>query len=227
VGVVDIGGGSTEVSLIDASAVSAASGPRELMTPGLIACWQSLPLGVVTLAERFAHLDEAAAYRAMRSHACDCLAQWRDAPRLAEAMGQPGAHLIGTSGTVTCLAGVHLGLARYRRDAVDGLWLTRGEADDVIARLRALGPDGRAGLATIGPERAQLMLSGCAILDAVWDLFPAKSLRVADRGLREGVLLTMMHGPRKARRRAGRAGRGRRKATAAETATPAGGAHGG
>ena len=62
-------------------------------------------------------------------------------------------------------------------------------------------------LPTIGDERAGLMLSGCAIVEAVWEAFPAGRLRVADRGLREGLLLSMMYGPKKpkARRRGRRA----------------------
>lgn len=120
------------------------------------------------------------------------------------------AHLIGTSGTVTCLAGVHLKLDRYRRDKVDGTWMSRTSGEKVLNMLREAGPDGRAALPTIGEERAGLMLAGCAILDALWRAYPAGRLRVGDRGLREGLLLSMMYGQKPARRRR-RGGRKRRE----------------
>ena len=209
--VVDIGGGSTELSLVDVSAVSDAGDIHTLARARAIRHWVSLPLGVVTLSEAFAHMrDETAAYEAMRAHAREVLSGWKRRSDVLAAMAAGPSHLIGTSGTVTCLAGVHLGLHRYRRDAVDGAWMTRACAEAAIGRLRELGPAGRARLPTIGPERAGLMLSGCAIIDAAWELYPAERLRVADRGLREGLLLTMMYGPPRSKRR----GR-RRKASAA------------
>jgi exopolyphosphatase/guanosine-5'-triphosphate,3'-diphosphate pyrophosphatase len=120
--------------------------------------------------------------------------------------------LIGNSGTVTSLAGVHLRLERYLRSAVDGVWLSRDGAADARKRLHDATPEERAAEPCIGPERADLVLSGCAILDAVWSVWPAERLRVGDRGLREGVLLSMMYGPRTAK--AKRRRRGRRSAPA-------------
>ena len=202
--VLDIGGGSTEISLVDAAKLRTAGGVRGVIDAKAIKAWVSLPLGVVTLSEAFQHLPEIEGYDAMRGHAREVLEGWGKAEDVAGAMSTDGAHIVGTSGTVTCLAGVHLQLDKYRRAAVDGVWLGRDEADAAIAKLRDLGLDGRAKLPTIGPERSGLMLSGCAIVSAAWDLFPAERLRVADRGLREGLLLTMMHGGKsKSRRRRG------------------------
>jgi exopolyphosphatase/guanosine-5'-triphosphate,3'-diphosphate pyrophosphatase len=99
---------------------------------------------------------------------------------------------------------VHLKLDRYRRDKVDGSWMSREEADAAVALLRDLGPEGRATLPTIGEERAGLMLSGCAIMQSVWDAFPGERMRVGDRGLREGLLLSMMYGGKGQRRRGNR-----------------------
>lgn len=210
--VLDIGGGSTELSLVDAGAVRAAGGVKDLVRADVIRHWGSRPLGVVTLSEAFAHLDEEEGFLAMKAHARETLETWRHAGLVKAAMSEGRAHIVGTSGTVTCLAGVHLKLDKYRRDAVDGAWLTRNEAGAVIQKLRDLGPEGRAKLPTIGKERAGLMLSGCAIIEAAWDTFPSERLRVADRGLREGLLLTMMHGPpRNSRRRSPRRrGKGRK-----------------
>ena len=103
-----------------------------------------------------------------------------------------GFHMLGTSGTVTTIAGVHLNLPRYDRRAVDGLWLTSGEVDATVNRLRAMTYAERAANACIGVERADLVLAGCAILDAIRQAFPLPRLRVADRGLREGMLVEMM-----------------------------------
>ncbi|KCZ94403.1 Ppx/GppA family phosphatase [Hyphomonas johnsonii MHS-2] len=205
--VVDIGGGSTELSWVNAD-MARANGFRGLLEQAPILSWTSLPLGVVTLSEAFSHFDEGEGYPHMLDHARKVLNAWTGIEQVREAMGATGAHMIGTSGTVTCLAGVHLKLDRYRRDRVDGSWLSREESAATIQLLRDLGLDGRATLPTIGEERAGLMLSGCAIVEAVWEAFPAGRLRVADRGLREGLLLSMMYGPKKSKtRRRGRRGR--------------------
>ncbi|MEL6662911.1 MAG: Ppx/GppA phosphatase family protein [Pseudomonadota bacterium] len=215
--VLDIGGGSTELSLVNAEKARAAGGMKGLITANVIELWGSLPLGVVTLWEAFKHLPEAEAYAAMQARAREVIADWRHTKRAAEAIAESG-HVIGTSGTVTCLAGVHLGLQKYRRSDVDGVWMDRSEAAGAIDRLVTIGPKGRAKLPTIGPERAELMLSGCAILDAVWQAFPTERMRIADRGLREGLLLTMMHGPkRKSARRRGAKRKPQKSEAAAET----------
>ena len=106
--------------------------------------------------------------------------------------GLRGIHLLGTSGTVTTIAGVHLDLKRYDRNRVDGCWMSAQEIDAVIARLLAMSYQERVDSPCIGPERADLVLAGCAILDAVRRAFPCPRLRVADRGLREGMLVQMM-----------------------------------
>ena len=198
--VVDIGGGSTELSLVNAKAAR-EQGLHGVLTRAPILDWTSLPLGVVTLSERFDHLSEDEAWPAMFEYARTTIEAWASRELAHKAMQTKGAHIIGTSGTVTCLAGVHQDLSVYRRDKVDGSWLTRAEANTAIGRLRSLDVDQRAKLPIIGEGRAKLMMSGCAIVEACWELFPAERLRVADRGLREGLLLSMMYGPKRRRRR--------------------------
>lgn len=199
--ILDVGGGSTELSLVDAEAVEKTGGLPAIITQAPMRFWTSLPLGVVTLYEKFAHLPEAEGYSAMVAHARETFAAWRWSGEVAGELQRGPSHFIGTSGTVTCLAGVHLGLERYRRDAVDGTWLSHNEVHACMAHLIEIGHAGRARLPTIGVERADYMVSGCAILEAAWSVFPAERLRVADRGLREGLLLSMMYGPRTKRRR--------------------------
>ena len=207
--VVDIGGGSTELSWVNAK-VARAGGSHGLVRRAPIQDWTSLPLGVVTLHERFGDLPEAEAFPAMQAYCRQIIEDWKGAERVRRAMEQEGAHLIGTSGTVTCLAGVHLKLDKYRRDKVDGSWMSREEADSAVQLLRDAGLEGRTRLPTIGEERAGLMLSGCAIMQSIWDAFPGERMRVGDRGLREGLLLSMMYGQKPPRRRGGRRRSGRR-----------------
>ena len=210
--VVDIGGGSTELSWVNAK-VAREGGSHGLVKRAPIQDWTSLPLGVVTLHERFGDLAEEEAFPAMLDYCRQVIEDWKGTERVRRAMEQEGAHLIGTSGTVTCLAGVHLKLDRYRRDKVDGSWMSREEADAAVQLLRDLGLEGRTRLPTIGTERAGLMLSDCAIMQSIWDAFPGERMRVGDRGLREGLLLSMMYGkkPPQGRSSRRRGARGRRK----------------
>jgi len=198
--VVDVGGGSTELSHVNASAIQ-TGGLAGILKDAPILDWTSLKVGVVTLSESVDLSDEAAAWPLMLDRARTAVKGWPAIERVARRLAEDDGYLIGTSGTVTCLAGVHLKLDRYRRDKVDGSWLSRDEGRATMDQLRHLGVAGRAKLPTIGEERAPLMLAGCAIMEAVWEVFDAHKLRVADRGLREGILLSMMHGQRPQRRR--------------------------
>jgi exopolyphosphatase/guanosine-5'-triphosphate,3'-diphosphate pyrophosphatase len=120
-----------------------------------------------------------------------------------------GVHLLGTSGTVTTLAGVALGLLRYRRPLVDGIVLTSDVAEAALADLRALGREGLAAHPCVGPERVDFVLPGCAVFAAITRLWPATRVIVADRGLREGMLLRMIRADRQ--RQAPRQGLRRRE----------------
>ena len=180
----DIGGGSSELVRLDRSADSGRGPP-----PPRIRGWISLPHGVVTLAER--HGGECVnreTYEAMVAEIAALVA-----PFAAEHGSDiEGLHLLGTSGTVTTIAGVHLDLRRYDRSRVDGCWMSADEISGVIDRLLAMDYQQRKDSPCIGPERADLVLAGCAILEAIRRAFPVPRLRVADRGLREGMLVQMM-----------------------------------
>ena len=105
-------------------------------------------------------------------------------------------HLIGTSGTVTTLAGLHLGLERYERQKVDGLWMKRSDVDDTLKVLLSMSFDRRMAHPCIGRDRADLVLPGCAIFEAIRREWPTERVRVADRGLREGILISLMDADR-------------------------------
>ena len=93
----------------------------------------------------------------------------------AEQGGIEGLHMLGTSGTVTTIAGVYLDLPRYERRRVDGCWMTDTQVTDVVERLLAMDYDGRVANPCIGAERADLVLAGCAILEAIRRAFPVRA----------------------------------------------------
>ncbi len=179
----DIGGGSTELVWLTQSAQAREN--RDMHR------WTSLELGVVTLAEHFGgRIVDAQTFAAMKRHALESIGKF--VVETAEVRRCARFHLLGTSGTVTTLAGVHLGLERYDRWRVDGLWMTDAEATRAVDRLRGMDFEARVANGCIGPQRADLVLAGCAIFDAIRETFPATRTRIADRGLREGMLLELM-----------------------------------
>jgi exopolyphosphatase/guanosine-5'-triphosphate,3'-diphosphate pyrophosphatase len=192
--VLDIGGGSTEMSWVK---------PKDVIGNGVdppVLAWSSTPLGVVTLAEEEAEPehDRPAWYEARVARLAEQLSRVATDARIRAAFANGRAHMIGTSGTVTSLAGVHMNLPRYERAKVDGYWFDVGDCRAAIARLLAQDHAGRAANACIGKDRADLVVAGGAILDAVLRVWPVDRIRVADRGLREGVLMRLMaqHGAR-------------------------------
>jgi exopolyphosphatase/guanosine-5'-triphosphate,3'-diphosphate pyrophosphatase len=183
----DIGGGSSEIALID------VSGRRSPRLANHIVSWTSLPVGVVSLAERFGgrHVSREV-FEAMVAEVGALLEMFEGRNRLAHLARGERFHLLGTSGTVTTLAGLHLGLARYDRRRVDGLWMDDLDVERMIDRLLGWKFEERVANACIGADRADLVLAGCAILEAIRRVWPSDRLRVADRGLREGILSELM-----------------------------------
>ncbi|MDJ0614803.1 MAG: Ppx/GppA phosphatase family protein [Rhizobiaceae bacterium] len=203
----DIGGGSSELVLVDRS-----NGRRRNIAEN-IAGWTSLPLGVVTLAEQFGGQDVTRElFDEMVESVMEKLESFSERRAIDHLFASGDAHLLGTSGTVTTLAGIHLELPKYDRRQVDGIWLTSKQVDTIIDRLLGMTYEERAANPCVGTERADLVLAGCAILNAIRNVWPAEMLRVADRGLREGLLTDMMHRDRSwVRPRKGRWSRKRRK----------------
>jgi exopolyphosphatase / guanosine-5'-triphosphate,3'-diphosphate pyrophosphatase len=194
--VFDIGGGSSELIWLDLTRSRQRWGrslPERLEAQNCIAAWTSLPVGVVTLAERFGSRSvDHRTFEAMVAHVTNLLAPFEAKHALRQRMRGCSAHMLGTSGTVTTLAGVHLGLPRYDRSRVDGCWLGARQARSVIADLLSRSFTERAAQPCIGPTLAEFVLGGCAILEAMLRTWPCERLRVADRGLREGILATLM-----------------------------------
>jgi exopolyphosphatase/guanosine-5'-triphosphate,3'-diphosphate pyrophosphatase len=178
----DIGGGSTELVLVD----------QEEGTPRIRAWW-SAPWGVVSLTESegkdaLEGPDRLKAYKRMRERARRAFANF--ATMLPET--RDGIRLLGTSGTVTTLASVHLALPSYDRRAVDGLHVPIGAMQSISNMIAGMDYAERSSLPCIGSERADLVVAGCAILEAIIEIWPAKNLGIADRGIREGILRSLM-----------------------------------
>lgn len=179
--VVDIGGGSTEI-------VGLARNHKNEIG---IQAWHSLPIGVVSLSESLKHYEENETHyelmkQAVRIH--------YDPQKFDAPVWHDDVEIIGTSGTVTMLAGIYMNLPRYSKRRVDGFRFESQQIRNLIQSLRSMSWSQRAALGCIGTQRVDLILSGCAILETILDAFPSQKVRVADRGLREGILQEMMYG---------------------------------
>lgn len=182
--VFDIGGGSTEISL------ARVTNSGKTFIEGFV----SLPYGVVTISEAFPSQDMTAlAYDTIIERTHKLLKEFDEKYNIREAIKNQEIQIIGTSGTVTVLGAVHLNLPRYNRSAVDGISITRQDIDRAIAKIKRLGDEGRKKHPCIGAQKADLTMAGCAIIEGLCSFWPIEEITVADRGIREGILLDMMH----------------------------------
>ena len=204
----DIGGGSTELVLVE------SGGPVPAIRD-----WQSVPWGVVSLTETCGPEQDcpdarAGRYAKMRELVRDSFADF--AARVGEVRQREHAgaeiRLLGTSGTVTTLASLHLELPQYDRRAVDGLIVPAESMRGISARLSTMTPAERRALPCIGRERSDLVVAGCAILETILELWPADRLGVADRGIREGILRSLISAGGMAERNRARVMQARRNA---------------
>jgi exopolyphosphatase/guanosine-5'-triphosphate,3'-diphosphate pyrophosphatase len=183
----DIGGGSTELAWVRLD---------RGRSPALIG-YDSLPVGVVSLAERFREEPFSEdCFDAMVDEIAERLWAFEAVHCISREIRAGGVRLLGTSGTVTTLAGVAMNLPRYSRPMVDGVVLRREAAVTALDQVRGLGEQGLLRHPCVGPDRIEFVLPGCAIFAALVGLWPAPEIVVADRGLREGMILRMMRAER-------------------------------
>ncbi len=182
--VFDIGGGSTEISLARITETG------KTYIEGFV----SLPYGVVTISEAFPGRDMTKlAYDTIVERTHKILREFEEKYQISEAIKNQEIQVIGTSGTVTVLGAVHLGLPRYNRAAVDGISVSGEDMANVIKRIKNMGNEGRCKHSCIGKTKADLTIAGCAIVEALCTFWPVLEVTIADRGIREGILLDMMH----------------------------------
>ena len=207
--VVDIGGGSTELVWIDLTTVPAADRSRAMMrlkpsskslkdssgtlSDAKIIDWISVPSGVATLHQKYSDVeDDTARFALMSCYFEDQIVDFKPYFLDYGGDGLEELQIIGTSGTITTLGAAHLGLRKYEREKVDGLTLSSSDVDRVINRFLKLGLEGRQLEPGIGKDRAELIMSGSAIIQTLLRIWPTERMRVADRGLREGILYSLM-----------------------------------
>jgi exopolyphosphatase/guanosine-5'-triphosphate,3'-diphosphate pyrophosphatase len=189
----DIGGGSTQISWVRLLSGAGAAPETEIVSS------TSIPCGVVTLSESFGAAEGADGrlcadtFAQLRAHVAAYLLPFERAHRIADHIARRRVQMVGTSGTVTTLTGILLNLPRYNRSRVDGTHLTFADLQRATTQLAALDRAERAAHPCVGPDRADLVLAGCAVLDAICELWPVGRLRVGDRGLREGILHGLMN----------------------------------
>lgn len=190
--VIDIGGGSTELSWVDIRRLRDPNEKIRVHRPP-ISAWASLPLGVVTLSEMVPEHDNRELwYEDMKSAVRKAIEDQGCATRFANVFKAGNGHLIGTSGTITSLAGIHLKLPYYQRDKVDGITVLSSDVVSVARDMASKSPKERALEPCIGEDRARLLVAGCAIVDVLCEGWPSESIKVADRGLREGMLMGLL-----------------------------------
>jgi len=181
--VFDIGGGSTELILV-------RNRPRGISE---IMAWTSVPWGVVSLADAYGDVTlDSVQYAEMKAMLSAHLAEFEERANVSRRVREGRLCMLGTSGTVTTLASLHLKLPFYDRRQVDGCWVPTSSLRTLSQELFGLTVEQRAALPCIGTERADLMLAGCAIIEAILEFWPVPQVRVADRGIREGILRVLM-----------------------------------
>lgn len=186
--VFDIGGGSTEISL------ARTTNSGNTFIEGFV----SLPYGVVTVSEAFPSQEMTdLAYNTIIDRTHKLLTEFEEKYNVREAIANQEIQVIGTSGTVTVLGAVHLNLPRYNRSAVDGIAMSKQDIDNTIAKIKRLGDEGRKKHPCIGAPKADLTMAGCAIIEGLTSFWPISEVTVADRGIREGILLDLMHAHKK------------------------------
>lgn len=185
--VFDIGGGSTQISL------ARVTDYGKTFVEGFV----SLPYGVVTISEAFAgHEMSTVEYSSVFERTQNILAEFEERYHINEAISNQEIQVIGTSGTVTVLGAVHLKLPRYNRSAVDGIAISAPDVAATINKIKTMGSEGRYKHPCIGQSKSDLTLAGCAIIEALTTFWPISEITIADRGIREGMLLDMMHSHR-------------------------------
>lgn len=197
--VFDIGGGSTELMWIDVDKAMKYGETRantredQQAYADILTDWLSVDSGVMNLADRFGGSNFAdVAYDDMVTYITERIMPFNQKNNITSAMESTKVQMLSTSGTVTTLAAIHLNLLKYDRTRVDGLKIGISHLRKTIEMLKAMRPSERFNHPCIGHERADFILSGCAVFDAISRVWPTMDITIADRGVREGIILSLM-----------------------------------
>ncbi len=191
----DIGGGSTEIMWVEATPLIESEGAIIPVIPFdlNIRDWISVPYGVMNLSERFGSSAYADLYfRDMVERVREAVSPLEARHSISQLVGEKEVQLLSTSGTVTTLAAIHLDLQRYERSRIDGIRLTHEAISASIERLLSMRPSERFNHPCIGADRSDFILAGCAIVTAIFEVWPFASITIADRGVREGIIVSML-----------------------------------
>lgn len=197
--VFDIGGGSTEVIWIDAKALEQKRQNKALNysnLEGVIIDWISIDSGVMNLTEQFGGTSFVdVTYKDMVRYIHDKLLLFSEKNKIIDAVKKESVQMLSTSGTLTTLAALEMGLPKYDRNKVDGVTMEISEIKHTIEAIKKMRPSERFNNGCIGPERADFILTGCAVFEAISKLWPVGSITIADRGVREGIIISLMLKP--------------------------------
>lgn len=187
--VFDIGGGSTEFMWVSLH----EEAPANVLNPPRIRDWFSLPQGVMNLSEKFGGNAFAEVYfDELVEHLMDMMEEFDEKNGIRAAIEHDTVQMLSTSGTVTTLAAIHLGLARYERPKVDGLCLSTALLREATRKILKMRPSERFAHPCIGPDRSDYIISGCAIFEAICKLWHIPDITIADRGVREGIIISLI-----------------------------------
>lgn len=187
--VFDIGGGSTEFMWVRRDDMS----PPELLCEHRIVDWLSLDKGVMNLSEKFGGAAFAEMYfEELVAHLVGALKAFDRKNKISEAVAEGRVQMLSTSGTLTTLAALHIGLNHYERSKIDGVTFAVDDLRAACQKILAMRPSERFANGCIGPDRSDYIISGCAIFEAICMLWPLSTITIADRGVREGIILSLM-----------------------------------
>lgn len=183
--VFDIGGGSTEIMWV---AIKEGIPNFDVMD------WISLPFGVVTLSDAYgAYSTSPRIYDQIRKKIKEKLIPFSEKNKIQNYIHARQVQMVGTSGTGTTLAAIHLKLQRYDRYLIDGIYLRGSEIRSITQSILHMTPKQRNSHPCIGVGRSDLAITGAAILEGICDTWTLPWIRVADRGVREGILMSLIH----------------------------------
>jgi exopolyphosphatase/guanosine-5'-triphosphate,3'-diphosphate pyrophosphatase len=172
--IIDIGGGSTEWI------ISQSGSPQSSL-------YGSMPLGVVTLCERFVSGDPPS-HKEVSALSAEINAHLHSLRQKLPGRALPITRLVGTGGSITTLASIDLGLETYNHEKIHKHLISLDRLYALRERLLSLPSSARQAITGLEPERADLIIPGILLTIRWVELFETREIVVSDFGLLEGLL---------------------------------------